>query len=70
MRGAKGIGESGMDARVVEVESLPFGQRAVWHSDLNIVSVLRHLSRQERDEALDQLQDEWRRSLCPMPNVA
>lgn len=50
-------------AVVVQVDHLPFGERAVWYADLNRVAVLRHLSPEEREAALDELQAAWRRAL-------
>lgn len=50
-------------AIVVEVDQLPFGERAVWYPEFNRVAVLRHLTPQEREEAIDELQTEWRRVL-------
>ncbi len=53
-----------MTANFVEVDHLPFGQRAVWYHDLNTVAVLKSLSPAERDDALDELQADWRRRLA------
>lgn len=52
-----------MYVNVVEVDHLPYGQRMVWHSDLNTLSVLSSLAPAERDEALCELQRQFRLSV-------
>lgn len=54
-----------MKANFVPVDHLPFGQKAVWLPDCNTVAVLDTLTPAECDEALDELQAEWRRTLRP-----
>lgn len=67
-----GAGEWGTTvyANEVEVEHLPFGQKAVWHPDLNIVTILRGLCPAEREAALDELQARWRRTVVRHAPVA
>lgn len=57
------MGERVEPTEIVEVDHLPYGQRAVWYPDLHRVAVLRHLTPAERGAALDELQAEWRRTL-------
>lgn len=50
-------------AVVVEVDHLPFGQRAIWYPEFNRVAILRSLTAAEREAVIDKMQTEWRRVL-------
>lgn len=61
-----------LGAEIVILEP-SFGEDAVWHPGLNIVTVSPRLDAAGRERALDELQAEWRRSLrfdaapeCPL----
>lgn len=52
-----------VEQTVVQVLDLPEGTDWVWFGDANIVGVARRLCPEGRDQALSDLQAEWRRSM-------
>lgn len=46
----------------IETMQLPFGQPWAWYADLNVVALSSTLDERGRQRALDELQDQWRRT--------
>jgi hypothetical protein len=52
-----------MDGTDIVTMDLPFGQDWLWFAELNMVALAPHLDAAARERALDELQEEWRRSV-------
>lgn len=52
-----------MHAAEIVIMETAYGEDAVWHPDLNLVVLHPRLDEAGREQALDELQARWRRSL-------
>lgn len=52
-----------MEGAQIVTMSLPHGQAYAWFPELNIVALSSGLDKDGRERALDELQQEWRRTL-------
>lgn len=61
-----GLGEWGkaMDGVTVVTMELPYGQKGLWFRDLNVVGLAVGLDEAGRTQALAELQEQWRESIC------